>query len=127
MPAELRSAVLQHGLAETSGKVIARRSHKHRYGLVPAVALLRPPTGVRVTRLRTLYRFSQGPVADHTADGVPVQPLVDRRHGHLHGVRRLRSARARLHIGNRRNRAVLRGRQVRLPARVHGARVGQPV
>lgn len=66
-------------------------------------------------------------MADHTADDIPLQPVVDRRHGDIHRVRRLRSSGARIHIGNRRDRTVLRGRQVLLLARLHGARVGQPV
>lgn len=66
-------------------------------------------------------------MADHTADDIPVQSVVDRRHGHLHRVRRLRSSGARLHNRHRRDRAVLRGRQVLLFARFHGTRAGQPV
>lgn len=66
-------------------------------------------------------------MADHPADDMPVQPVLDRRHGHIHRVRRLRPPRPRVHIGDRRDRAVLRGRQVLLFARIHGAGVGQPV
>jgi len=64
-------------------------------------------------------------VADHTADDIPLQPVVDRRHGDIHRVRRLRSPGARLHIGDRRDRAVLRGRQVLLLAGLHGTCAGQ--
>lgn len=64
-------------------------------------------------------------MADHTADDMPVQPVVDRGHGHIHRVRGLRSTSARIHIGDRRDRAVLHRRQILLLPRIHGTRVGQ--
>lgn len=66
-------------------------------------------------------------MADHTADDIPLQPVVDSRHGDIHRVRGLRSSSARIHIGDRRDRAVLHRRQILLPARIHGTRVGQSV
>lgn len=66
-------------------------------------------------------------MADHSADDIPLQSVLDRRHGDIHRVRGLRSPSTGIHNGDRRDRAVLHWRPILLLARIHGTRVGQSV